>query len=48
MRLSFDGLYAIAKHHMGLAPLSGHLFTFVNRRATQFKVLYFDRIGLCV
>jgi len=29
-------------------PLSGHLFTFINRRATQLKVLYFDRTGLCV
>ncbi len=48
MRLSFDGLYAIAKHHMGLDPLSGNLFAFVNRRATQIKVLYFDRTGLCV
>ena len=48
MRLSFDGLYAIVKHHMGLDPLSGHLFAFVNRRATQIRVLYFDRTGLCV
>ena len=29
-------------------PLSGHLFAFINRRATQIKVLYFDRTGLCV
>ena len=48
MRLSFDGLYAIVKHHMGLDPLSGSLFAFVNHRATQIKVLYFDRTGLCV
>ena len=43
MRRSFDGLYAIVKHHMGLEPFSGSLFAFVNRRATQIKVLYFDR-----
>ena len=28
--------------------MSGHLFAFINRRATQIKVLYFDRTGLCV
>ncbi|MEI8035628.1 MAG: IS66 family insertion sequence element accessory protein TnpB, partial [Betaproteobacteria bacterium] len=31
-----------------LDPLSGNLFTFINRRATPLKVLYFDRTGLCV
>lgn len=29
-------------------PLSGNLFAFINRRATQIKVLYFDRTGWCV
>lgn len=48
MRKSFDGLYALAPHGMGLDPLSGQLFVFVNRRATQIKVLYFDRSGFCV
>jgi transposase len=48
MRLSFDGLYALAKHVMHRDPLSGHLFAFINRRATQIRVLYFDRSGLCV
>lgn len=48
MRLSFDGLYALAKHVMHQDPLSGHLFAFINRRATQTRVLYFDRSGLCV
>ena len=48
MRLSFDGLYALARHRMQQDPLSGHLFAFINRRATQIKVLYFDRTGLCV
>lgn len=28
--------------------MSGNLFAFINRRATQIKVLYFDRTGLCV
>lgn len=48
MRLSFDGLYALTRHVLHQDPLSGHLFTFINRRATQLKVLYFDRSGLCV
>lgn len=48
MRLSFDGLYALARHRMHEDPLSGHLFAFINRRATQIKVLYFDRTGWCV
>ena len=45
MRLSFDGLYALARHGMKQDPLSGNLFAFINRRATQIKVLYFDRTG---
>jgi transposase len=48
MRLSFDGLYALTKNVLGLDPLSGNLFAFINRRATQIRVLYFDRTGLCV
>lgn len=43
-----DGLYALAKHVMHQDPLSGNLFAFVNRRATQIRVLYFERSGLCV
>lgn len=39
MRPSFDGLYAIACHGMPADPLAGHLFAFINRRATQIKVL---------
>jgi transposase len=48
MRLSYDGLYALAKHTMQQNPLSGILFAFINRRANQIKVLYFDRSGWCV
>ena len=48
MRLSFDGLYALTRHALEQDPLSGHLFAFINRKATQMKVLYFDRSGLCV
>lgn len=48
MRRSFDGLYALTRHAMQLNPLSGHLFGFINRRATMIKVLYWDRSGWCV
>lgn len=48
MRKSFDGLYALARQGLKQDPLNGQLFAFVNRRATQMKVLYFDRSGWCV
>lgn len=48
MRLSFDGLYALVRHTMQQDPLSGNLFAFINRKATQIKVLYFDRTGWCI
>ena len=48
MRKSFDGLYALTRQGLGLDPLSGRLFVFINRRATQMKVLYWDRTGFCV
>ncbi len=48
MRLSYDGLYAKIRHAMGRDPLSGHLFAFINRRATQIKVMYWDRSGFCI
>jgi len=48
MRKSFDGLYALTRQELGLDPLSGRLFVFINRRATQMKVLYFDRTGFCI
>ena len=48
MRKSYDGLYALARNGMQQDPLSGHLFAFINQRATQIKVLYFDRSGWCV
>jgi transposase len=48
MRLSFDGLYALTRHTMGQDPMSGALFVFINRRATQTKVLYWDRTGFCI
>ncbi|WP_080439559.1 IS66 family insertion sequence element accessory protein TnpB [Burkholderia ubonensis] len=37
-----------APQHAGRSTWGGHLFAFINRRATQIKVLYFDRSGWCV
>ncbi|MEO8921961.1 MAG: IS66 family insertion sequence element accessory protein TnpB [Caldimonas sp.] len=48
MRKSFDALYALVRNGLRQDPLSGHLFAFVNRRATHMKVLYFDRSGWCL
>jgi transposase len=45
MRNSFDGLYALARHGLQQDPLNGQLFVFINRRATQVRVLYWDRSG---
>lgn len=48
MRKSFDGLYALVRNALKQDPMSGALFVFINRRATQIKVLYWDRTGFCV
>jgi len=48
MRKSFDGLYALTRQRLGADPLSGDLYVFINRRATQMKVLYWDRTGFCL
>ncbi len=48
LRRSFDGLYALTRQELGEDPMSGRLFAFINRRATQIKVLYWDRSGFCV
>lgn len=48
MRKSFTGLYALTRAGLGQDPLSGELFVFISRRATQMKVLYFDRSGFCI
>jgi transposase len=48
MRKSFDGLQAVVRHVLREDPLSGSLYVFINRRATQMRVLYFDRSGFCI
>lgn len=48
MRKSFAGLIGLVKNAMGLDPLSGHLFTFINRRGNYLKAIYWDRSGFCI
>jgi hypothetical protein len=48
MRKSFDALAALASGTLGLDPLSGHLFVFVNKRRDRIKILYWNRDGLVV
>lgn len=47
MRGSFDAL-AGAVRRLGLDPLDGHLYLFLNRRRQIAKILWFDRSGWCV
>jgi transposase len=46
MRKGFEGLYGLVRDRLGMAPESGHLFLFCNRRANRLKVLYWDGSGL--
>lgn len=48
MRRSFDGLSTMVRHELRADPCDGSLYCFINRRATQMRVLYFDRTGFCV
>jgi transposase len=48
MRRSFDGLQVLVRQGLGADPLDGGLYVFINRRATQMRVLYFDRSGFCI
>ena len=44
---SFDALAGAARR-LGLDPLDGHLYVFLNRRRHMAKVLWFDQTGWCV
>ena len=48
MRMSFNGLYALAKNALREDPQSGALFVFTNRRKNRIKILNFDGTGLWV
>jgi len=48
LRRGFDGLSGLVRSHLQADPLSGHLFVFFNRKADRLKVLYWDRVGMCI
>ena len=48
MRKSINGLSIQVEEHLGLDPLSGHLFAFCNRKRDIVKVLYWDANGFCL
>lgn len=47
MRGSFDSL-AGAVRRLGLDPVDGHLYLFMNRRRRLTRVLWFDGSGWCL
>jgi transposase len=48
LRKSFSGLSGVVRQTLLEDPLSGHVFTFVNRRRTLMKMLVYDRIGFWI
>jgi transposase len=45
LRRSYDGLAALVSGAFGRDVFEGDAFVFLNRRATQVRVLYWDRDG---
>ena len=48
LRKSFEGLSNEVRSVLEADPLSGHVFLFLNRRATQVKVLMWTRGGFTI
>jgi transposase len=48
LRRSYDGLCAIVEGTFGCSARSGDLFVFINRRANQVRILFWDRDGWCI
>lgn len=47
-RKSFDGLAAVVEHHLDQRPTSGDVYIFLNKRANQVRLLYWDGDGFCL
>lgn len=45
IRKSFDGLCGMVNIHFKMAPTSGHVFVFINRRRTHMKLLHWEHGG---
>ncbi len=48
LRKSFDGLSGVVQGVLGRDPASGHLHVFFNKRASQVRVLFWDRTGYVI
>lgn len=48
LRKSFNGLSMLVEHRFGLDAMAGHLFVFLNRKANQVRILFWDRDGFCI
>ena len=48
LRKSFTALSALVDGMFGMNAMSGDLYIFLNRRATQVRILVWDRDGYCV
>ena len=48
LRRSYDGLCAIVEGTFGRSARSGDLFVFINRRANQVRILFWDHDGYCI
>lgn len=48
LRRSFDGLSAMVDGTFGMSAMSGDLFVFLNRRANQVRILFWERDGYCI
>ena len=48
MRKSFDALAILVTTHLQRNVQDGHLFVFVNKRATHIKLFHWDRNGYCL
>lgn len=47
LRKGFDGLSGLVQTRFAREVLDGHLFVFLNRRANQVRILFWDGTGLC-
>lgn len=48
LRKSYDGLSALVEGTFERDLATGDMFVFINRRATQVRILYWDRDGFCI
>lgn len=48
MRKGFDGLSGLVRNELGMDPLSGDVFIFLNRRRTHMKLLVWENSGFVV